>query len=130
VSEPTILDLRVRYVECDPMGVAHHSSYPVWFEMGRTEWCRTHAGGSYRALESEGIGLVVVDLHVKYRRPARYDDVVRVETKLTRLTRARLEHAYVLSRDGVELTVASTVVACVDADGRARAIPESILALG
>ena len=73
-SPPTsgTLQLRVRYVECDPMGVVHHSSYLPWMEMGRTELLRD-VGMSYAALETAGVFLVVTKVEVKYRRPLRYD---------------------------------------------------------
>ena len=69
------ISFRVRYVECHPMGVAHHSTYPIWFEMGRTEMLRAQ-GGRYRDLESAGVFLVVSDLTIRFRAPARYDDDV------------------------------------------------------
>ena len=68
-------EIRVRYPECDPMGVAHHATYPIWFEIGRTEMLRAR-GGNYRLLEAEGVFLAVVRLEVRYRRPARYDDLL------------------------------------------------------
>jgi acyl-CoA thioester hydrolase len=120
------IEIRVRYNECDPMGVAHHTAYPVWFEMGRTELCRS-AGITYRDLEADGAALAVVSLALQYRRPARYDDVLRLETALTRATRARLEHEYRLERDGLLLATGATTLACVDHVGRLRPIPGVLL---
>ncbi|MEY5033287.1 MAG: Acyl-CoA thioester hydrolase YbgC, partial [Planctomycetota bacterium] len=62
------IEVRVRYPECDPMGVVHHAVYPIWFEMGRTEMLRA-AGGSYRDMEAAGVFLAVVRLEVRFRRP-------------------------------------------------------------
>ena len=62
------LEIRVRYAECDPMGVAHHTAYPVWFEMGRTELLRS-TGRNYRDLENDGYLLAVVKLSVQYKCP-------------------------------------------------------------
>ena len=118
-----VLDVRVRYNECDPMGVAHHSIYPIWFEQGRTEMLRAD-GGRYRDMEAEGLFLAVVKLSVAYRSPARYDDMLRIETTVTRLGRAKIEHEYVLRRDDEVLATGSTTLACIDREGRVREMPE------
>ena len=122
------LRFRVRYAECDPMGVAHHTAYPVWFEMGRTELLRSR-GLRYRDFEDDGAMLAVVDLQVRYRRPARYDDELELQTRLCRVTRVRIEHEYTLLRDRVILATASTTLACVDSDGRLRGVPAELLAV-
>ncbi|MBX3374701.1 MAG: acyl-CoA thioesterase [Phycisphaeraceae bacterium] len=119
--------IRVRYCECDPMGYVHHSVYPIWFEMGRTECCRA-TGLSYRDMEADGIFLVVTRLEVRFHLPARYDDELLLETTLDRITRVRLEHAYRLSRDGILLTTGTTSVACIDRSGRPRMLPDHLLA--
>lgn len=123
------LAVRVRYVECDPMGVVHHSVYPVWFEMGRTEMLRA-TGGSYRAMEEAGAFLVVADLSIKFQVPARYDDELVLRTYLLEGGRARIRHGYELAREGTgdTLAVATTTIACVDRSGHLQAIPEAILA--
>lgn len=117
------LDVRVRYCECDPMGVVHHTVYPVWFEMGRTELLRA-TGRTYRELEAAGVFLAVVRLDVRYRAPARYDDVLTLHTTLAKITRVKLVHAYDLRRDGVSLVTGETTLACLDRDGAARALPD------
>ena len=119
----TQLEIRVRYTECDPMGVAHHTAYPVWFEMGRTELLRGDQI-SYRDLETQGFLIAVVKLNVQYKRPARYDDLLSLETSITDRGRATIDHAYQLHRDGVLLTTATTTVVCVDRDGRPQPLPE------
>lgn len=118
--------IRVRYPECDPMGVAHHATYPVWFEIGRTEMLRA-SGGNYRDLEAAGVFLAVVRLEVRYRRPARYDDELRLETNLLVAGPVKIEHAYRLFRGDELLAEAATTLACLDRDGRARALPESLV---
>jgi len=62
-----------RYAETDKGGVVHHSVYPVWFEMGRTELLRAN-GLAYKDLEEAGVLFVVAELRIKYRRPAMYDE--------------------------------------------------------
>lgn len=119
------ISIRVRYAECDPMGVAHHTAYPVWFEMGRTELLRA-SGMNYRDLEDEGVLLAVIDLRVKYKRPARYDDEIVLETRIADLSRVRITHEYALYRDRELLATAETTLACLDRSGRLQPIPDSI----
>ncbi len=119
------MQFRVRYCECDPMGVAHHSVYPIWFEMGRTELLRT-TGRDYRTFEAEGIFLAVVSLMVKYKRPARYDDVLTLVTTLDDMGHVKIEHSYELRRGDDLLATAETTLACLDREGRASALPESL----
>lgn len=118
-------EIRVRYPECDPMGVAHHATYPIWFEIGRTEMLRAR-GGNYRDLEAEGVFLAVVRLEVRYRRPARYDDLLALQTELRLAGPVKIEHTYRLLRDGELLAEAATTLACLDRDGRARVLPQSL----
>ncbi len=122
--------LQVRYVECDPMGVVHHSSYLPWMEMGRTELLR-EIGKSYAALEAQGVFLVVTKVEVKYRRPLRYDDVVEIRTKVDKTSKVKLHHSYeivLVERNGEKpeqiCAIATTELACVGPDGRPKALPD------
>jgi acyl-CoA thioester hydrolase len=119
------LAIRVRYCECDPMGVAHHSVYPVWFEMGRTELLRA-GGGRYRDLEAAGVFLVVVRLEVRYRRPARYDDELELISTLDEAGHVKIAHVYELRRSGELLASGATTLACVGRDGVVRELPDSL----
>lgn len=119
------INVRVRYVECDPMGVAHHTVYPVWFEIGRTELLRA-AGGNYADMERDGVLLAVVKLEVTYKQPARYDDVLTLETVVSSCGHVKIEHAYVLRRGDDVLATGRTVLACLGRDGRPRELPTSI----
>jgi acyl-CoA thioester hydrolase len=114
-----------RYAETDKGGVVHHSVYPVWFEMGRTELLRAN-GKAYRDLEKAGIFFVVVELHIKYRRPAEYDQKLYLETTCSNVTVSKIEHTYKLTRasDGVLLAEGSSILACVDADGKIQRVPD------
>jgi acyl-CoA thioester hydrolase len=123
------LEIRVRYCECDPMGVVHHTVYPVWFEMGRTELLRG-TGRTYRDMEAAGIFLAVVRLQAQYRRPARYDDLLRLETTLTTAGHVKIEHAYELFRGEDLLCTGSTTLACLDRHGKARPLPEGLFETG
>lgn len=122
-----ITEIRVRYSETDAMGFLHHSNYLTYFEIGRTELFR-HQGGSYRRLEERGLFLVVVKVEVRFRKPARYDDVLSLHTELSRSTPARLEHSYRLFRGAELLTEGQSVIACVDGSGQLQRIPDDLVA--
>jgi acyl-CoA thioester hydrolase len=114
-----------RYSETDQGGVVHHSVYPVWFEMGRTELLRVN-GMAYKDLEEAGVLFVVAELNIKYRRPAKYDEKLQLETSCSEVSTSRVEHIYKLTRcrDGVILAEGSSVLACVNAQGKICRIPE------
>ena len=113
-----------RYAETDKGGVVHHSVYPVWFEMGRTELLRAN-GLAYKDLELAGVFFVVARLSVKYRRPALYDEELKLETTCSKVTASRVEHTYSLTnRDGVILAEGTSTLACVNAEGKIRRISE------
>jgi len=120
-------EVRVRYAETDAMGVAHHANYFVWFETGRTEFTRA-LGMPYRDVEAGGVRLVVIEAHCHFRRPARYDDVVIVRTRLSDVSKATLTFAYdvVTKGDGARLADGYTVHAATDLLGRVRRIPEAV----
>jgi len=90
-------DFRVRYAETDNMGIAYHANYLVWFEMGRTELMRTH-GLSYHAIEEQGVILPVVKAELNYRKSALYDDLVRINTSMTMVSRVTVQLDYYLTR--------------------------------
>lgn len=121
------IELRVRYAECDPMGFVHHSTYPVWFEMARTELLRLR-GVCYRDVEAEGWYFVVARLSVRYRKPARYDDELVVSVRVEPTLGAKLEHAYEVRRGGELIATAETTLACVDRDGRLVRVPAELMA--
>jgi acyl-CoA thioester hydrolase len=122
------LELRVRYNECDPMGLAHHATYPVWMEMARTELLRSR-GIAYTELEAAGVYIVVARLNISYRQAARYDDCLQITARLQRITDAKIEHDYTIHRDGQLICTASTVLGCVDRQGRIQRVPTMLQAL-
>lgn len=123
----TELEVRVRYAETDQMGVAHHASFLVWFEAGRTEFIRER-GRSYAQIERDGWLLVVVEAQCRYRRPARYDEVLTVRTHLRSLGPATLAFGYEVVRkaDSEALADGYTVHAAVDRTGKPRRIPPEV----
>ncbi len=126
-TPPTSCDIaiRVRYAESDPMGYLHHSKYFEYFEMGRTELLRL-AGFRYRDLEEQGVLFAVAKLECRFRSPARYDDELVLTTRIERMTRARIDHTYNLTRDGRLLCEAKSTLACIDREGKLIPIPDEI----
>jgi acyl-CoA thioester hydrolase len=117
--------VRVRYVETDQMGVVYHSNYLIWFEVGRVEFIR-QLGLNYKQMEEEdGCGISVVDVHVRYRAPARYDDELVIETRLLAARGPVIRFGYKILRiaDGVLLCEGETVHVCVDKDMKKRSLP-------
>lgn len=86
-------EIRVSYKDTDQMGVAHHANYVHWFEIARTEMMRND-GIAYKDMEDLGLLLPVLDMHVQYRNPAYYDDLLSISTKITRFSPARLQFSY------------------------------------
>ncbi len=120
------IQVRVRYAETDRMGLLHHANYLVYFEQGRTELLRS-LGYSYKDLEDQGYLLVLHKLEVRYRSPARYDDLLTVRTTVVRTTAVRIDHRYEVWRDGTLLAEGTSTLACVDRDGRLQPLPEFLL---
>jgi len=150
------LAVRVRYCECDPMGVAHHAAYIPWLEMARTELLR-ESGVSYADLEAAGVFLVIVKLDVSYKRPAYYDDLVEIRTRVVGTrppSRVKIRHEYEAYRAAAELgqsppdsdgaraigaiaqrrtpgellLTGTTLLACVDRAGHPAALPDWLIA--
>ena len=120
-----IITIVPRYAETDKAGVVHHSVYPVWFEMGRTELLRAN-GIAYKDLEEAGVFFVVAELSIKYRRAAFYDEKLLLHTICTGVTASKVEHSYKLTRgdNGLVLAEGTSILACVDCEGKVRRIPE------
>jgi acyl-CoA thioester hydrolase len=90
--------IRVRYAETDQMGVVYHANYLIWFEVGRVELMRS-LGFDYKRMEIEDDRhIVVVEVKCRYKAPARYDDVVAVETRILALRGFVLKFGYRLLR--------------------------------
>ncbi|MBM3999525.1 MAG: acyl-CoA thioesterase [Planctomycetes bacterium] len=117
------MTLRVRYQETDAQGRVHHANYLSYFEQGRVEQLRA-AGRSYKALEQDGIRLVVAEATCRYHWPAEFDDELRLVTRVTHARGARIVHEYRLFRGDELMAEGTTTVACVDASGRATRLPE------
>lgn len=120
------VQFRVRYGETDAMGVVHHAQYFGYFEMGRMELFRAQ-GGDYRDMEARGYLMVIIRAACDFKRPARFDDVLDLRTQVLKLSPAKLEHEYILTRGGELIAKAQTVLACVSRDGQVQRITEEVL---
>ena len=122
--------IRVRYGEVDRMGVVYHANYLPYFEQGRTEFLRS-LGRAYRDVEDGGMLLVVADAGLKFHRPAGYDDLLRVVTRLEPPKGVRLRFEYEVRRVEDDLLVATghTTLATTDRAGRPIRPPEEFAAL-
>lgn len=108
------IELRVRYSETDQMGVVYHGNYIPYFEIGRVEWLRSK-GVSYKSLEESGIALPIVSMTLNYKKPARYDDLLFVTTKLQNHSSVKIEFACEIRSEQKELlTTAHFVLVFVD----------------
>jgi acyl-CoA thioester hydrolase len=127
VSEPLsgTTEIRVRYAETDRMGLLHHANYLVYFEQARTELLRGQ-GLTYRDMEDKGFFLVITSVEVKYKSPAKYDDVLSIKTTVARTTPVRIDHTYEVTCEGRLVAEAKTTLACVDRTGKLQALPESL----
>jgi acyl-CoA thioester hydrolase len=121
-------DIRVIYGDTDQMGVVYYANYLRYFEAGRNEYIRAR-GLRYRDFEERfGLRLPVVEAQVSYRVPARYDDLLTVETSLGEVKRASARFAYRIVRDGAIVATGHTLHACVDLEGRVQRMPPELLA--
>lgn len=127
IHETTV---RVRYGEVDRMGVVYHANYLPYFETGRTEFLRA-LGTDYRAVEESGMLLVVADAGLRFSRPAGYDDVLRVRTRLVEVSGVRLRFEYEVDRpsDGTRVATGHTTLASTDRSGRPVRLPAAMRAL-
>jgi acyl-CoA thioester hydrolase len=110
-------EVRVRYPETDAMGIAHHTSHLVWFEIGRTEMMRAR-GCSYAALERDGIFLPVVEVTCRYIRPVGYDEPVAIETEVEEIGAARIRFRYRILHAGSGDLIASGTTLHATLNGR------------
>ncbi|AMD85532.1 acyl-CoA thioester hydrolase [Capnocytophaga haemolytica] len=120
--------LRTRYAETDQMGVVYYGNYPQYLELGRVEWLRD-IGFTYKEMEAEGVMMPVVSLQIHYKKPALYDEVITIRTKLKSLPTTKIEFDYeILNAQGELISTANTVLVFVDAKTfRPIRCPEKVL---
>ena len=118
-------EIRVRYSETDNMGVVYYANYFIWFEVARTEFLRKF-GVAYSDLEKKGMYLMVASASCEYKSPARYDDMVRIETWIPRIKNSSLEFSYRLFIGGKLIATGESVHVFTNKSRRPVRIPEEI----
>jgi acyl-CoA thioester hydrolase len=121
-------NIRVRYSETDQMNVVYHGNYAQYFEVARAEAIR-EMGITYKEMEEMGIVMPIVELHTKFLRPAKYDDLLTIKTQLRELPTAhRVEfHHEVYNEEGKLLTIGRVVLYFLDAKTMARSVMPAAL---
>lgn len=119
-------EIRVRYAETDKMGIVHHSNYLVWFELGRSEFCRAR-GFSYKEMEEKDNALMVVaEVYSRYKSPAHYDDTIKIRTKVGEVRSRSVRFIYEIYRpsDQTLLCEGETLHLVTDANKKVRTMPD------
>jgi acyl-CoA thioester hydrolase len=117
--------VRVRYAETDQMGVVYHSNYLIWFEVGRVELMRA-LGFEYKKMETEDdCHIVVADVHCRYERPARYDEVLRIRTRVAEWRNRIVKFSYEIFREANDelLATGDTTHVICGSNGRPKTLP-------
>ena len=110
--------IRVEYHHTDQMGIVHHSNYVKFFEVARTEWLRA-VGLTYAEMERRGVMMPIVEVNVKYRQPAYYDELIAVTASVEELPMARMSFKYeIRGEDGREIATGSTTLGFIDKETR------------
>ena len=105
----TKTEIRVRYGETDQMGVVYYGNYAQYLEQGRTEWLR-ELGFSYKWMEANNVQLPVVHFSIDYKLPAFYDDLLTIETKLTKMPTVKIEFYYEIYNESKQLLATATTI--------------------
>jgi acyl-CoA thioester hydrolase len=118
--------IRVRYAETDQMGVVYYGNYFTWFEIGRVELCR-QLGFEYKQMEAEDDSFIVVaEASCRYKRPAKFDDVLIVRTRVTQSQRRTIRFAYEIfhQASGELIATGETLHVVCDHLGKPKSLPE------
>jgi acyl-CoA thioester hydrolase len=127
VSSVSETRVRVNYSETDQMGVVYHARYLVWLDVARCEHLRL-SGMSYRELEQAGLRLAVSELAIRYRQPARYDDLIRIRCWIREVASRRVDFGYAVehAEDQRLLATASTRLIALDVEMALARLPERV----
>jgi acyl-CoA thioester hydrolase len=129
VAATSVVRVRVRFSETDLMGIVHHANYASYMEVARVEWLRRR-GVQYADWAAHGVHLPVIELSVRYRAPARFDDELDVHVMLAEVGAASVRFGYRIVRasDGTLCTEGTTRLACLDAQLALRRISPEVAA--
>lgn len=122
------VELRVIYGDTDQMGVVYYANYLRYFEASRGELIRA-GGKSYGDLEKAGYLLPVIEAHVRYFKPARYDDLITVEVTVEKVRGASVRFVYRVTRGDELLAEGATEHACIGPGGRPARLPAELRAM-
>ena len=128
MNSPTVTThYRVIYGDTDKMGIVYYANYLRWFEKGRSEFLR-QIGLPYATIEQQGFHFPVIEVNCRYTRAAHYDDIIKIETAMVEIGRARLTFSYRVAResDDALLAAGSTIHACVSRSGRPVRLPRTL----
>lgn len=124
------IEINVRYAETDMMGIVYHGSYLPWLEMGRTQLLKER-GYPYKELEAKGLFLPVIEINLKYRRPARYDDTILIRSIIKEKPFVKIHLDYEILKEGELIATGHSVHAFMNSEGQAIKAPRDFLsALG
>ncbi len=126
MSQEFKFSVEVRYYETDAQGVVHHANFFKYFELARVHHLRS-LGHEYVDLERDGVILVVNKIACAYRQPARFGDTLDITIRIQRARGARIDHEYLVHRDGLLLAEGSSTLACIDREGNIQRLPEYLL---
>jgi acyl-CoA thioester hydrolase len=116
--------IRVRYAETDQMGVVYYGNYFTWFEVGRVELCR-QLGFEYKRMEAEDDSYIVVaEASCRYKRPARFDDLLTIRTRVVETQRRTIRFGYEILNDSEVIATGETLHVICDSKGRPKSLPE------
>jgi acyl-CoA thioester hydrolase len=122
-----VTEVRVRYAETDQMGVVYHANYLAWCDIGRTDLIRALGGMTYAELEREGTALAVVEAHLRYIKPARYDDLIRITSRVTEVRSRVVRFDYDISiANGGPIATGYTTLVAMTREGRGSCIPDHL----
>jgi acyl-CoA thioester hydrolase len=114
----------VRYAETDQMGVVYYGNYFTWFEVGRVELCR-QLGFEYKRMEAEDDSYIVVaEASCRYKRPARFDDLLKIRTRVTETQRRTIRFSYEIFKDEEMIATGETLHVICDSQGRPKSLPD------
>ena len=119
----SISQIEVRYAETDMMGIVYHANYLPWLEIGRTQLLREQ-GIPYKEIENRGLRLPVLEVNLKYKRPATYDDTITIISRIVEKPLVKIRIEYEVKRGEELLATGYTVHAFMDTNNRAVKAPK------
>ncbi len=119
-------EIRVRYAETDKMGIVHHSNFLIWFEAGRSDFCRAR-GFSYKEMEAEDALMVVAETYIRYKSPAYYEDVLIIRSQVSEIRSRSIRFVYEIIRpfDNTLIAEGETLHLVTDSNQKIRQIPNT-----